>query len=259
LSITGAWYYRRFYNVEGQYNTLIDPVADWFPFQATNPLTGQPMTLFNLNATKLGLVDLVDRNSDQNTRIYIGYEASFRLRLPRGAMALGGWTRERTTTVTCDTVNPNQFIYCDQTRGLYQELGAVPNIPFRNEFKLAAASPLPGGVQASVSVLSYAGPQLGVNWTPGAATFPSGQRTQPVTVPLIAPGTKFGDRWNQVDVGGKKIIRLGSREFDARADVFNVLNSNAVLTQLQVFGATLDRPTSVLQGRLLRLSGTLKF
>jgi hypothetical protein len=259
LSVTGAWYHRRFYNVEGQYNTLIDPVADWIPFQTTNPQTGAPMTLFNLSPAKVGLVDIVDRNSDQNTRIYTGYEASFRLRLPRGAVALGGWTHERTTTVTCDTVNPNQFIYCDQTGERYQELGAVPTIPFTDEFKVAASYPLPYRMQASVSVLSYAGPQLGVNWTPGAETFPNGRRTQPVTVPLIPPGTKYGDRWNQVDVGGKKIIRFGSREVDAQVDVFNLFNSNAVLTQLQTYGASLDRPTSVLQGRLLRLSGTLKF
>jgi hypothetical protein len=32
-----------------------------------------------------------------------------------------------------------------------------------------------------------------------------------------------------------------------------------VLTQLQVFGLSLDRPTAVLQGRLLRLSGTVRF
>jgi hypothetical protein len=259
LSVTGAWYHRRFYNIEGQYNTLIDPVADWTAFQTTNPLTGQPMTIFNLNPTKLGLVDLVDRNSDLNTRLYTGFEASFRLRLPRGATALGGWTRERTTTVTCDTVNPNQYIYCDQTGERFQQLGAVPSIPFTDEFKLAGTYPLPGRVQASSSMLSYAGPVLGVNWTPGAEVFPNGRRTQPVTVPLIPPGTKYGDRWTQVDVGGKKIFALGARQLDAQVDVFNVFNSNAVLTQLQVYGPTLDRPTSVLQGRLLRLSGTFRF
>jgi hypothetical protein len=110
-----------------------------------------------------------------------------------------------------------------------------------------------------VSLLSYAGPPLGVNWTPGAAVFPNGQRTQPVTVPLIAPGTKYGDRWNQVDIGGKKIVRIGRTEFQGAVDVFNALNSSAVLTQLQVYGPTLDRPTTLLQGRLLRLSGTVKF
>jgi hypothetical protein len=234
-------------------------VADWVPFTTANPLTGEPMTLFNLDPAKLGLVDLVDRNSELNTRIYTGYEVSFRMRLPRGATAFGGWTLERTERVTCDTSNPNQLLFCDQTRQQYQELGAVAEIPFRHEFKLATSYPLPWGTQVSMSLLSYAGPQLGVNWTPAASVFPNGRRTQPVTVPLISPGTKYGDRWNQVDLGAKKIVRFGAMELQGQLDVFNVLNSSAVLTQLEVFGPSLDRPTSLLQGRLLRLSVGARF
>jgi hypothetical protein len=259
LSVTGAWYHRRFHNVEGQYNTLVDPAADWTAFQTLNPLTGESMTIFNLNPGKLGQVDLVDRNSEVNTRIYTGYEASFRMRLPGGVTALGGFTRERTTTISCDTSNPNLFLYCDQTGERLQELGAVEGIPFLNEFKLAGSYPLPGDAQISVSFLSYAGPMLAVTWTPEAALFPNRQRTQPVNVPLIAPGTKYGDRWNQVDIGGKKIFRVGRAELQGSVDVFNALNSSAVLTQLQTFGPSLDRPTTLLQGRLLRLSGTVKF
>lgn len=259
LSVTGAWYHRTFHNVEGQFNTLVDPVADWAAFQTTNPLTNQPMTLFNLSPAKLGLVDLVDRNSDVNTRIYTGFEASFRLRLPRGATALGGWMRERTETVTCDTSNPNQFLYCDQTGALQQALGSVAGIPFLNEFKLALAYPLPWRTSASISMLSYPGPMLRVDWIPGANVFPNGQRTQPVTVPLIAPGTKYGDRWNQVDLGVKKTLRVGRADIEGQVDVFNAFNSSAVLTQLQVFGPTLDRPTAILQGRLVRLSVGVRF
>ena len=259
LSVTGAWYHRTFHNIEGQYNTLVDLVADWVPFQTTNPQTGDPITLYNLNPAKLGQVDLVDRNSDINTRIYTGFETSFRMRLPRGAIALGGWTVDRTRRVTCDTSNPNQLRFCDETGERYQELGAVPNIPFIHEFKLAASYPLPRRSQVSLSLLSYAGSQLGVSWNPEPAVFPNGQRTQPVTVPLIPPGTKYGDRWNQVDIGGKKTFRVGRTEFQAQVDVFNMLNSSAALTQLQVFGPSLDRPTSILQGRLLRLSTTVTF
>jgi len=57
----------------------------------------------------------------------------------------------------------------------------------------------------------------------------------------------------------KKSVRVGHADLDAQADVFNVFNSNAVLTELQVFGPTLGQPTSILQGRLLRLSGSFKF
>ena len=39
--------------------------------------TGEAMTLFNLNPTRLGLVHLVNCNSEVNTRIDTGYAASF--------------------------------------------------------------------------------------------------------------------------------------------------------------------------------------
>ena len=259
LSVTGAYYHRKFYNVEGQYNALVDPVADWDPFTTTNPMTGQPMTLFNLKSSKLGVVDLVDRNSTVNTRVYDGFEGSFRMRLPGGGTALGGFTRERVQAVTCDTSNPNQYLYCDQTGTLKQELGQVNGIPFLNEYKLAGSYPLPWKFGASISFLSYAGPMLTVNWAPGAAVFPNGQRTQPITVPLIAPGTAYGDRWNQVDAGVTKQLTFGRAHIEGRLDVFNLLNSNAVLTQLQTFGPTLNQPSSILQGRLMRLSGSVRF
>ena len=54
LSVTGAWYHRTFHNVEGQYNTLVNPETDWTPFTTINPLTLEPMTIFNLNAGEAG-------------------------------------------------------------------------------------------------------------------------------------------------------------------------------------------------------------
>ncbi len=137
--------------------------------------------------------------------------------------------------MTCDTNNPNQLRCCDETGELYQELGAVPRMPFRHEFKFAAASPLPWGLHAGLSILSYAvgsGRQYGavgasyltVNWPVPASLFPGG-RTQPVTVNLIAPGTKHLERWNQVDVNLKRIVHLRGLEVQPTMEVFNLLNS----------------------------------
>ena len=47
--------------------------------------------------------------------------------------------------------------------------------------------------------------------------------------------------------------------FDASLDVFNVLNSNVVLSENQNFGASLGAPLEILQPRLLRISTNLKF
>jgi hypothetical protein len=258
VSVLGAWYHRSFGNLEGQYNALIDVRSDYTPFQTINPVSGELMTIFNLNRNKQGLVDLVDRNSSINKRTYNGLEFSLTGRLGRGGMLMGGWSVERTVAITCDTDDPNRLIYCDQTGGTYQELGQVASIPFRHEFKLAAAYPLPWGVHASLSFLSYPGQGLGVTWPVPANLFPGG-RTQAVNVPLIPAGTKFLERWNQLDIAIKKSVRVGQFDLKPQVEIFNLLNSSVVLTEIQTYGPSLGRPTATLQGRLIRLGGIVTF
>ena len=258
-SINVGWYRRKFGNLEGQFNALVNPGTDFTPVQTTNPLSGAPMTIFNLNPAKLGQVDTVDRTSTVNSITYTGFETSFSARLPRGGTALGGWTLERTLNVTCDTSNPNSFVFCDQTGALYQELGDSGHVPFRHEFKLAGSYPTPWGTQASLSLLSFAGAPVQPVWSVPATVFPNGQRTQPVTVPLLPRGTQFLRRWNQLDVAGKKEFQVAGIKVLGQVDVFNVLNSNVVLTEIQTFGPTLYKPASILQGRLLRLSTSVQF
>ena len=50
-----------------------------------------------------------------------------------------------------------------------------------------------------------------------------------------------------------------ARQIRAQFGVYNALNANPVLTQNQTCGTALDRPASVLQGRLIRLGLQAKF
>jgi hypothetical protein len=259
VSLLGAWYHRRFGDLPGTFNALLNPVTDYTAVQTTNPLTGAPMTIFNLNPAKLGQVDNVDRTSSVNKILYTGYELSINARLPRGGTALGGWTMERTTRVSCDASSPNSFIFCDQTGTLYQQFGAVPAPPFRHEFKLAGSYPLPWATQASVSLLSFPGASIQPTWSPPPSAFPNSQRTSPITVPLVPAGVRFLDRWNQFDIGGRKSLHIGRSEFTGQVDVFNLFNSNVVLTEILTYGPTLYKPSTILQGRLLRLGMAWKF
>jgi len=180
---------------------------------------------------------------------------------------LGGWSAERSVATTCDTNDPNQFRYCDQSGKLYQELGRVPGMPFRNEYKLGVTYPLPWQLQAGLSLVSLPGGSAGsigyndylqVNWTPAPALFPGG-RTQTVTVNLIPPGTQYLNQWNQVDINLKRTIKAGRFEMQPGLDIFNLTNASVVLTQLQAFGPSLGVPTSTLQGRFVKLSVLVKF
>ena len=156
ISVSAGWYTTRSYDAQRPYNTLRS-FSDYTPFTTTNPLDGTPITLFNLNPSKLGIVDIVDINSDVNRHLYDGYELSMQARRANGAQLLVGWAMERNRDVICDTDDPNRLRFCDQTGELFQEFGEVPGIPFRHEFKVAGSYPLPWGLQAGVSFVSYPG------------------------------------------------------------------------------------------------------
>ncbi|MGC4081152.1 MAG: TonB-dependent receptor [Vicinamibacterales bacterium] len=251
LSVSGAWFKRNFYDLSKTDNLLIAP-SDYAAVQVTNPLTSELMTIYNLNRARLGQSDVLDTTASDrslNRREYVGFEATFNARLPRGASMFGGWWSDRDITVACDGDDPNTFIYCDQS---------VLNIPYRHNYKLAGAAPLPWDVQLGVSVQSYAGNPLTVTWAVPANLFPGG-RTQPVTVPLIPAGEKYLDRWTQVDASVKKLFSIGRHRIEGSIDLFNALNGNVVLQRNQAFGTTLDQPQQILQPRLIRLSAQWKF
>ena len=80
-----------------------------------------------------------------------------------------------------------------------------------------------------------------------------------VTVNLIEPGTLYGDRVNQFDLRVGKILRFGGARANLAVDVYNLFNSNPVLTYNEQFGATWLRPNSVLQPRFAKLSAQINF
>ena len=81
-----------------------------------------------------------------------------------------------------------------------------------------------------------------------------------VVVPLIAPGSKYAAQWNQLDLGFAKVVTFSAvRNVRLQVDVFNPLNSNTVLNQNVNYGPALDRPTEILQGRVIRLGAQFHF
>ena len=262
LAVGASWYRRSWYNLEWQDNLLVAP-SDYAPFDVVSPLDGEMITVYNLDRSKQGLVDALDTNGmdrSKTRRTYDGLEVNFSARLPKGGSVFGGWSADKNVSVACELDNPNfasdpatatpwSYRYCDQS---------AQSMPFRNDFKVTGAYPLPLDMQVGATWASYAGDQLRVNWSVPANLFPGG-RTQSVTIDLIPPGSKFLERWNQVDLSLRKLFNMQRTQFNISLDMFNVLNSNVVLSETQAYGPALGNPTSILQPRLLRISGGVKF
>jgi hypothetical protein len=57
----------------------------------------------------------------------------------------------------------------------------------------------------------------------------------------------------------RKSFRIGRREIQAQAAVFNIMNANTVLQEIESFGPSLGQPQNILQARMLRLAVLLDF
>jgi hypothetical protein len=68
----------------------------------------------------------------------------------------------------------------------------------------------------------------------------------------------YGDRVNQVDMRVGKIFRFGPRRASVNFDMFNLLNSSAVLGESQAYG-TFRLPQLVMMGRFVKVSAQLDF
>ena len=285
VSITAAYYRRVFHDIEGTRNVLIQgcdpltaragvPCGSWMPFNVTfdDPtgvlpgMVGTTFLAFNRDPATRGLTERLDTTSDLMSNIYNGFEVSIQGRLPNGGTLFGGWTAHQHISNTCDLDNPNgvglaEFIDINRNRiqgGRFCNQSEI-GIPFRNDFKMFGAFPLPGDFEVSVSVQAYSGNEREVRWQIPASYYPGGQRTESTSVQLRAPGTDYFEYWTQLDIALRKIFRIGGTEYSGQFDIYNLMNNNSVLSDNDTYGSALFTPTSVLQGRMMRLALQVKW
>jgi len=82
-----------------------------------------------------------------------------------------------------------------------------------------------------------------------------------VTVNLVRPGTMYGDRANQLDFRATKILKVGRSRTRLGVEIYNILNSSAVLTYNSTFvpGGTWLQPLTLLTPRFFKLGAELTF
>jgi hypothetical protein len=111
---------------------------------------------------------------------------------------------------------------------------------------------------------SLPGPQVTANYVVSSATIqsslgrPLSGGAANATINVLAPGTQYGERLNQLDLRFAKPIRLGSTKTTVNFDFYNATNSNAVTSQNNNYAAW-QVPLSILDGRLFKVSVQFDF
>jgi hypothetical protein len=247
-------------------NVLTSP-SDYDTYCITAPLDArlpggggyQVCGLADITPTEFGLNQSVVVPANKFGKpVYRNHFVDFSLeaRLRGGARIGGGLDTGKSIVDTCFVVNsPQDLLNCH----------VVTPFKAQSQVKLNGSVPLPLKFLLAGTLQNLSGPQYQANYpVPTADVFPSLQRNlaggvKTVTVPLIAPQTLFYPRITRVDMRVSKILMLGHTRLQLNLDAYNALNSSAVTGINSSYNAIWLQPTSVIDPRLLQLSGQVSF
>ena len=125
---------------------------------------------------------------------------------------------------------------------------------------------MPWGISASATWQNRAGAQRLATYVVTAAQTTLGRNfsagpgsTQ--TLQIIAPGTVYDDRLNQVDARVAKMFRVGQARIQGTLSLFNLFNAGTPLTLNSRFTTTTPwpQPTRILQSRLFKVGAQIDF
>jgi hypothetical protein len=261
-------YFRRWYgNFYVTDNLAVSP-TDFSPFSITAPVDsrlpgggGYVLSgLVDLNPNKVGQVSnfitLSDNYGNQYER-WQGIDVNVTARLLGGARFQGGVSTGRTVTDQCDIqralpeiapVNPYCHVQTDFLT-VVKGLGTytIPKIDLQTS---ATFQSLPGPqiLANYVATNAVIAPSLGRNLSNGANA----------TINLVAPGTVYGDRVNELDLRLGKVLAVGRTKSVVTLDVYNLLNVNPITEYNRAF-ANWQAPVSIWQARFVRIGVQFDF
>ncbi len=256
VGLEAVFFSRSYFNFYATQNTSYQ-ASDFEAYSVTTP--DDPRLGTNANKVQSGFFDLKNTlpfglatqriynysKFGDGSETFNGVDVQATARLNRGAFFTGGFSTGRLAYSFC----ADNFVgsvtslslpgaggnAASSTYGLPNKRFCDVQYPFQTQVKLSGAYTLPYQVQLAGTFQSYPGPEVLANWNAPAAAATSslgralsgGVRT--LAVPIISPGTMFGDRRNQLDIRFSRNFRMsGAKKLQVNMDVFNITNSSAI-------------------------------
>ena len=247
-SVSLGYYGRRFSDLYTTVNALV-PTSAYTPVTITNPLTSQPLTVYNQDPATRGLVQNRLQTISDLKQSYNGVEFQVNTRFTK-ATVFGGLTlgRDYGDFDSGDLNNPNVRI---NNQG---NVGFDSPVQIRGGFSYR----LPADVQLSGSVREASGLPQARTYVVTTAIVPG--LTQVTQNVKAAPAGENRYPWqNIVDLRLMKTVRAGNTRLEPMLDIYNIFNNNAVTTANTTIGSSLGKPSAIVMGRLFRVGGRITF
>jgi len=243
----------------GSRNLLV-PENTYIPLSVTEANSGRQIVIYNQAPSLRGLRDVVWTNDSALDSNYSGGDITLDKRMSNGWMLTGGvsigknkgynglgGTCATSNGCTTDLNNPNAKAF---GYGIYGN-----DVPW--SLRISGIYELPLGIAAS-GTLQY---QKGF---PETTTVSVGNNTvaltQGTTTITVEPrGTTRLPNLAQLDMSFKKIFRTGSRTFEPRLDLYNLMNTATIFNRTTVLGSSYGAVNGIQRGRLIKLGMNLDF
>jgi hypothetical protein len=279
-----AAYFRRVYGNFMVQDNRAASAADYTAFSVAAPVDGRLPGgggftvdgLYDLNPDKRGAVDNYVTSANQYGRQiehWNGLDAGVAVTLSR-LLVRGGVSAGRTSADLCDVAAQLPEVLGTATmtvggRSIPWSLSQCHmDSAILTQAKVMARYVVPRlDLQLAGTLQSAPGPELQANYVaPNAVVQPSLGRPLSgganTTVTLIAPGSVYGDRVNQLDVRVGKLLRFRGSRTAINLDVYNLLNASPI-TALNLnyagSGAGWLQPQAILPARLFKVSAHFEF
>jgi len=256
------YYFRNIRNEYAERNLAI-PASDYIaattdssgnPF--INPITGQPVTLYDLPQADVGLANyLITNISELNTNHYNGVELTVQKRMSKGWQILAGYTIQQQKGtyrrgLTDDFNDPNNGI---------NRSNAILNYDATQMLKVLSDYTIPRFFSVGINFQHYTGYPLDPNNGPPTAVF-TGLNLGQVAIVGEQIGKIRLPNVNIVNLRFSRPTKLGERfTLEPIADLFNIANSNTVISEVPTAGAVFEKPTNQLNPFVARFGMRFSF
>jgi hypothetical protein len=273
-------YYRRWF---GNFQTIENTVwsaSSFDKFSITAPLDSRLPggggyvipNLYNLNPAFVGQgvnYTNMSRNLGEQIEHWNGMDVSVNARLKNGLLLQGGFSVGQTMTDNCAVLASQleaNALAPQTTPATVPYCHVETNLMGQTQAKFLGTYLLPKiDVNLAATFQSVPGPQIAANYTAlNSAIQPSLGRplsggAANAIINLIAPGTMYGERANQLDWRISKSFKvLNGRRVLANLDIYNMFNSSTVIQENAAY-AVWRTPQRIIDGRLFKISGQFDF
>ena len=252
-AVSAGYYHRTFYDLYGIVNTLV-PSSDYTPVTITNPINGQPLTVYNQLPSTLGMTSNLEKTLPNLNQHYNGVEFQGNARFARGTL-FGSFTYGKDYGTPDGSSTSNDFNNPNNTLNLQGNLGY--DAPF--QVRVGGSYSVWKKIQIAGTLRENSGLPQSRTYNITRAIVPG--LTQVTQAVLVAPPGAYRYPWqNLLDLRLSRSFSFKERvQFEPVADLFNTFNSSAVTAAVTTIGPSLLKPSNIDFGRMLRLGGKVTF